>query len=306
MVKSVLVTGATGLIGGALTDRLLASGIRVVGLDVLPNKKTPVEGFSWIQGDMGTIDLEAALNGTHIDAVVHCAAHPGGLSLAEPVEDVRVNAFGNMRLFEWAARHSVQTVFLSSSVIYGNQEFSKPIDEQVALAPGTIYGACKVASEGFIKILSEKFKNPWTILRLFSTFGAGHTPNPYQGIVNVLLSQMLKGDRVVVKGSLERVRDLIHAEDAALAISQCLGFEPCYGKTLNVCSGTPVKISDILDALKVAMRRPNIEVVVEAGTVGDPFYNVGDCGALKKLTGFTTQLSLLQGIEKTVQPHLRK
>ena len=68
--------------------------------------------------------------------------------------------------------------------------------------PGTIYAIGKVACEEFLKTLHLGYGLESTTLRLFATYGAGHKPNLFQGIVNIILTQIQNGDELIIKGSL--------------------------------------------------------------------------------------------------------
>jgi UDP-glucose 4-epimerase len=80
-------------------------------------------GVEWLNRDITDADWDTTLAGKGVNGVIHCAAHPGGLSLADPVLDVKVNALGSMKLFDWCARNNAKIVYLSSSAVYG------PIDQ---------------------------------------------------------------------------------------------------------------------------------------------------------------------------------
>lgn len=103
-----------------------------------------------------------------------------------------------MRVFDWCARAKKPVIYLSSSAVNRDQT-TGPIKESAELKPGTIYAACKVACESFLRILEEGYGLQWTVLRLFPTYGAGHKPGTHQGIVNIMLIQLLAGNRVVVR-----------------------------------------------------------------------------------------------------------
>ena len=130
------------------------------------------------------------LESIQLQAVVHAAAHPGGKSLREPIEDVRVNALGSMQIFHWCGKASSHVVFLSSSNVYGEQTENKT-PETAALKPGTIYGACKVACEQWLRIFGQGLGLSWTVLRPFATYGPGYRPSLDQGIVNVFPKLLL-------------------------------------------------------------------------------------------------------------------
>jgi UDP-glucose 4-epimerase len=299
---TVLVTGAAGLIGSATARLLLERGCRVVACDDLSRGtwQEDRDGLAWAHGDVSDPDLLRSLEGRGVEAVVHCAAHPGGRSLQEPSDDVRVNALGSMRVFEWCARSEVPVVYLSSSAVYGEQP-PVPIPETAELRQGTVYAACKVACEQFLSILEAGYGLRWTTLRLFATYGAGHRPGLEQGIVNVMLTQLLAGDRVVVKGSLGRVRDLLYVDDAAGAIVHCLSDPAARGHVLNVGTGVETTIGDLIDQLCEALGRSRDEVSIEeaAGTVGDPLYSVADVGRIAEL-GWRAEVGVREGIERLV------
>lgn len=305
--RTVLVTGAAGLIGSAVVRHLRRLGHPVVACDDLSlgTSRLDGDGIAWEEWDVSQPGISERLSRHAIGAVVHAAAHPGGRSLEEPSTDVRVNALGSMQVFEWCARKRVPVLYLSSSAVYGEQPAS-PISETAPLRPATIYAVCKVACESYLPVLAEGYGLPWTVLRLFATYGAGHRPNTYQGIVNVMLTQLLAGNAVVVKGSLDRVRDLLHVEDAARAIVACLGNETTRGQVLNVGTGVGVTIEHLIGILGDLLgRRPGeVRITETAATVGDPLYSVADISRLKALTGFIPEQSLRDSLASLVQTRL--
>jgi len=301
--STILVTGAAGLIGSAVTRLLRVRGHRVIACDDFSIGTWRGEGdeIVWERLDVADAKLSSRLSAHAIDAVVHCAAHPGGKSLQEPAEDVRVNALGSMRLFEWCARSKIPVVYLSSSAVYGEQP-SAPIREDAPLKPGTIYAVCKVACEQGLRILEAGYGLQWTVLRLFATYGAGHRPSTHQGIVNVMLTQLLSGDRLVVRGSLERVRDLVCVDDAAQAIAACVFNDAARGRVLNVGTSVGVTVRELIALLcEILGRRIEEVTITEAeGTVGDPQYSVADIIALVSL-GIRPRVGLREGLERLIQ-----
>jgi UDP-glucose 4-epimerase len=309
-MKTVLVTGAAGLIGSEVCKNLIAKNFKVIACDnfSIGDWKSSDSNIQWENLDINSPNLEATIDKYPVDALIHCAAHPGGKSLAEPVANVEVNALGSMKLFNWCAKKKVEVIYLSSSAVYGPGHDHHGLKESDSLNPGTIYAVNKVACENYLKILGEGYGLKWSVLRLFATYGNGHKANTYQGIVNVLLTQLLtgNGDRVVVKGPLERVRGLIYVKDAAEAIVQTLMSSESRGEIINISHPEEASISTILNQLIKILEKKNVEIVVEKGTVGDPLYNYADCTKAKKFLNFQPRYSLDQGLRELIQDRLKQ
>ena len=299
----VAVTGAAGLIGSAVVRHLSSyKDVQIIAFDypssqsLVPGSQIPLERVDVVNSRMIEI-----LDSHQPQAVIHAAAHPGGKSLREPIEDDRVNAFGSMQIFHWCAKAGSHVVYLSSSNVYGEQK-EKNIPESATLKPGTIYGACKVACEQWLRILGHGSGLSWTVLRPFATYGPGHKPSLDQGIVNILLTQLLKDNRVVVKGSLMCCRDLNYVEDMANVIVQMLFCKEAIRGIINIGTALAVTINEIIKQLCDVLRKPisKIEIIEEAGTVGDPFSNVADISQIKKILNFKPKYGLERGLKELV------
>jgi len=304
MISSIIaVTGAAGLIGSTIARRLDDLGCRVIAFDCpgakdyVPNSQIPINKL-----DICDETLHKILTVEKVEVIVHAAAHPGGKSFKEPVEDVRVNALGSMQIIDWSAKNNCRLIYLSSSVVYGNHKSDK-LSEELQLSPGTIYGAAKVACENWIKIIGAGYPEfNWTILRVFATYGAGHKSSLDQGIVNIMLTQILNGDEVVVKGSLSRVRDLIYVEDLVSAIIKILESDHAKRKIINIGTGHGVSIRDLIFKISKLLNKSveNINIIEHSGTLGDPDNNVADTSYLCKITNFQPKFTIDEGLEDLI------
>ena len=236
------------------------------------------------------------------NTIIHCAAHPGALSNINPIDNVETNCLGSINIIDWCKKNGVNLIFTSSAAVYGDRS-SRKIKENFKLNPGTIYGVNKIATENWIKILSKIKKFPWSILRLFPTYGAGHKLNTYQGIVNIMLTQIIKSKKIIVKGSLSREKDLIYCKDAASAILDVLKSNNTRERTINIATGVKTTVNEIINNIIeiLGYSLNNYDIVVEKITLGDPMYSIADIGLAKKLINFKPKFSFRAGLVDTIK-----
>jgi len=302
MNKKILVTGAAGLIGSQVVKELISRKYEVIAVDNFSYGHNENDNplVTWVEEDITKSNFENIFNELKPTGVIHCAAHPGGKSLQEPVLDVKVNILGSIKLFYQAAMAKIPIVYLSSSAVYGPSELTRGLKENDELNPGTIYAVCKVACENYLKILEKGYGLKWTVLRLFATYGPGHKGNTFQGIVNIMLTQLLNGNEVVVKGSLQRVRGLVHVTDAACAIIDALETEKSRSHIINISHEIPSTIENIIKIIIKHMGKEDAKIIEEDGTVGDPMYNYADITKSKEILNFEPKYSLEDGLKELV------
>ena len=144
-----VVTGAAGFIGSHLSERLLADGHEVVGLDSFTDYYDPALKEENARGlDVRRVDLaEDELDFDGFDGVFHLAGQPGVRSFGDvfPLY-LRRNVLASQRVFEAAARDGAKVVFSSSSSVYGAAE-RYPTPEDTPPHPLSPYGITKLACE---------------------------------------------------------------------------------------------------------------------------------------------------------------
>lgn len=146
--ERVLVTGSSGLVGGAAIDHLRRAGLRCVGIDVRPGRATGVVA------DLTSADLSGVVDGC--DAVVHCAAlHAPHVGLASEAEFVMTNVSATERLLTATRQAGVDRfVFISSTSVYGHamvaRECAVWVDESLVALPRDIYDITKLQAESLV------------------------------------------------------------------------------------------------------------------------------------------------------------
>ncbi|HZD26940.1 MAG TPA: NAD-dependent epimerase/dehydratase family protein [Alphaproteobacteria bacterium] len=183
-MKHILVTGASGFIGGAVTEALAERGDRVTAVDqqVGPLLATLAETYAEVRPQACEITEWAALSELvrrePPDAVVHCAAVVGvPASVQAPFRTMEVNVGGALTLFEVARLHGVKRILhMSTEETYG--AFRSPsIDESHPQNPVLAYGISKLAVEQLGRSYGALYGLDVVNLRICWVYGPG-LPRP--------------------------------------------------------------------------------------------------------------------------------
>jgi UDP-glucuronate 4-epimerase len=224
-MQKILVTGAAGFIGAHLSQRLIAGGAEVVGLDNLNDYYDPAlkrarmaalaegERFTHTGIDIADRAAVAALFKEHrFDVVVNLAAQAGvRYSLRNPHSYVDTNLVGFVNLLE-GCRHSGvgHLVYASSSSVYGaNTRMPFSVHDNVD-HPVSLYAASKKANELMAHTYSHLFGLPTTGLRFFTVYGPWGRPD----MALFLFTQaILAGRPIDVYNNGEMERDFTYIDD---------------------------------------------------------------------------------------------
>ena len=294
-----LVTGGAGFIGSCIARRLINENNNVWVIDNLSTgfkENVPPEA-TFIYGNCQDPTILADLEKIKFDAIIHMAAQSSGeISFEDPVYDLQANVESTLRLCDFALNNRCRRfIYASSMSIYGTVT-ELPVKEDSRCEPLSFYGVGKLASERYLKIYETKGLEP-VILRFFNVYGPGQNmSNLKQGMVSIYLAQLLDSDKIVVKGSLDRFRDLIYVEDVVDAVMLSLKSAKAAGKIFNVGTGKRTTVKELLKKLMdlSGIHKP----IVEAGpTPGDQFGIYADVSRIRNELGFSPKYTLDEGLK---------
>jgi nucleoside-diphosphate-sugar epimerase len=248
MYKTVLITGAAGLIGKALTKMLLESGYSVKCFDLneqfdrnseyfkdLPNR----DRMSIFCGSILDVNsLRKAIDGC--DVVVHLAAMLGVMKTEkDKLGCINVNITGTDNVINTSVMHNVKKfIFASSSEVYGEPD-SNPISEEQTTKGKTVYAVTKMAGEELLKGYNQYYKGlNFTIIRFFNTYGEGQVA---QFVLTKWVRNVLNGNNPVVYGDGSQVRSYGHVEDAVTGVKLIIENSISNGKVYNLGNSSQVR-----------------------------------------------------------------
>ncbi|MDH4365323.1 MAG: GDP-mannose 4,6-dehydratase [Acidimicrobiia bacterium] len=236
-----LLTGAAGFVGPHLARALEACGDEVVGLDQ-SNGPDLLDGDRWVD----TFQLHAP------DVVFHLAGWSDvSGSWQQPVRTFQVNALGTLSVLEAARQAKVsRVVLISSADVYGPvSPDHQPITELLPPQPRSPYGVSKQAAEALGLQYHRAHGLDVVIVRPFNHLGPGQSPQfAAPAFALQIASAEHDGGGEILHGDLSAKRDLTDVRDVVRAYRMlAMSGEP--GEIYNVCSGTAVAMSDLLDML---------------------------------------------------------
>lgn len=214
----VLLTGASGFIGGAISTHLISEGHEVVGLNAHARPSPSVKEVPGVAMDISSIDAVTSLSSgiEPCDAIIHAAASLNMNLFAAEIS--RVNCLGLQNML-WLATQwrCPKFVFLSSLPVIGVPKFL-PITEVHPVQPRTAYHASKLFGEQLVRLAGEHGVMGVS-LRLTAPVGP---QMPKNRLLAVLVNRALKNTPLEISGSGSRKQNYVDVRDIALATDLCL------------------------------------------------------------------------------------
>ncbi|SMF79539.1 NAD-dependent epimerase/dehydratase family protein [Candidatus Pelagibacter sp. HIMB1321] len=294
--KKILVTGAAGFIGSKICAKLVENNYSVIGCDDFSSgsKKNITKKTKFIKIDLSKKKRISNLP-KKIDYIFHLAGQSSGeKSFDDPLDDLDRNFKTTYNLINYAKKNSIKNFFYASSMsVYGNTTNKAKIKDYCK--PLSYYGLHKKLSEDYILKNSNNFN--YIIFRMFNVYGPGQDLlNQRQGMVSIYLSNLLKRNKIIVKGSTERFRDFIYIDDVVDIWIEALKNKKMNNKIINLGTGQKTKIMQILQFLRKIHFKKS-KVIIKNNTPGDQFGIFAD-KSIFDLTKKKKFIGIKKGIEK--------
>ena len=301
----ILVTGAAGFIGSALTMRLLDRGDHVVGVDNHNDYYDPSlkearlarycnnKMYTHIRLDISQAkDVSRVFDEYNFDAVVNLAAQAGvRYSIKNPMAYISSNIVGFVNILEGCRDNDIKhLVYASSSSVYGaNTKMPFSVSDNVN-HPMSLYAASKKANELMAHSYSHLYDLPTTGLRFFTVYGPWDRPDM---ALQKFAKAIISGNKIQVFNYGNHLRDFTYIDDIIEGIVRIVD-KPAQAnlkwdsgnpdpssslapwRIYNIGNNSPIKLLDYIKAIEnsLGIKAEKELLPIQPGDVHDTFADV--------------------------------
>lgn len=316
-MSSVLITGGMGTIGSWVTRKLVEQGTKVIVYQRSPDTKLLkdiVDKFDYVAGDV--LDLPKILHTIKqhdIERVIHMAALVHTPLEANPFL-YKTNVDGTINVFEASRLMGIQrVVYISSKGVYAivKGEYAhptyKPITEDYAKAPRTIYGATKLFGENMGLGYNRIYGLDFIALRFASTYGPGkltryETEGKLSPLTHTIHSQIIesamKGRPLKIPKGGDHINDMVYNRDVANGIALACFVENPKHRIFHLGTGKIENIRHIVEIVNNIFGKELIEIGPGLGTENPCIF---DISRAQQELGYSPQYSLEEGVKDYIE-----
>lgn len=305
--RTVLITGAGGLLGRSVAKRYLATGAAVIGLDVdWDGVRAAIkpDGVERVDGDVrDTMLVRRWLADRGVDTLIHLAAQTlVGPALIDPADTFSNNIEGSWSVLEACrATPAVSAIVVASTdKAYGDRS-GRPYREDMALLARHPYDVSKAATDLLAQSYAVTYDLPVTITRCGNMYGGGDLN--WSRIVPGTIRSVLEGETPVIRTDGTFVRDYLHVDDAAsgvmLLADAVRDRADVAGEAFNFAGRDRLTVLDIVRRI-LAMMGSTLEPTVLGLDVTEIREQRVSTAKARRVLGWAPQVDMATGLAEAI------
>ena len=241
--NNILIVGGTGFIGYHLAKKSLKKGWQVTSISSKPpRKKRYLAKVKYILCDITKKKSLRKNIKVPFNYVVNLGGYVDHTNKKKTFENHYTGCKNLAEIF--LKNEPVAFVQMGSSAEYG--DVKSPQKENAKCNPKSVYGRAKLLSSIYLINLFKKQKFPSTVLRLYNTYGPTQDLNRF---ISIVISGCIKNKKFPCSEG-NQLRDFLHIEDVVDAILKSLTNKNARGQIINIGSGEPRIIKNIIEYIK--------------------------------------------------------
>jgi len=302
--KRILVTGGAGFLGSHLCEKLIKEGNEVICLDnYYTGSKNNIshlmsnENFELLRHDICFplyVEVDEIYN-------LACPASPIHYQY-DPVQTTKTSVHGSINMLGLAKRQNAKIFQASTSEVYGDPEIH-PQNESYwgrvnPIGPRSCYDEGKRCAETLFFDYYRQHKLKIKIARIFNTYGPRMHPNDGR-VVSNFITQALKNKDITIYGDGKQTRSFCFVDDLITAILLVMNTDDDFTGPMNIGNPDEFTIQEIAEKI-IDLSNSSSKIVFKQLPEDDPKQRKPDISFAKKEISWKPKISLIEGLEKTI------
>lgn len=309
-MKTVLITGAAGFLGSHLSDRFIAEGFRVVGMDNLLTGSLdniqhlmPLERFSFYHHDVSRFVHVPG----ELDYILHFASPASPIDyLKMPIQTLKVGSLGTHNLLGLARAKQARMLIASTSEVYGDP-LEHPQKETYwgnvnPVGPRGVYDEAKRFQEAITMAYHTYHGLETRIVRIFNTYGPRMRINDGR-VLPAFFSQAIRGEGLTVFGDGSQTRSFCYVDDLVEGIFRLLMSD--HAEPVNIGNPDEISILDFAKEVLALVNNPQAFLDQRPLPVDDPKVRKPDITLARSVLSWEPKIDRAAGLAKTL-PYFQK
>ena len=248
----IIITGAAGLIGSHLVDRLLEEGHKIIAIDNLSfgnpnNSSIPLDNIDLTKN--GCLDKFQ-----NVDIICHLAAYKKAPKNSINSSDVMKVNFKMMdNVLEYCSKTNTKLLFTSTSDVYGNSNtFTE--DEPLTIGPPNVerysYALSKLHDEQLVLNMVNEGSVHATIARIFGCASPRSNKGWSGGHIPLFIDKALKNEDIIIHGDGSQTRSMSHAKDIVEGLNNMVNhISELNGEIYNLGTDEEMSVKDAAELI---------------------------------------------------------
>lgn len=305
-MKTILITGGAGFIGSHLSETLLSQGHRVISVDnLLTGSRANIgplmshESYTFIEHDI--------VNSLHVDGPVDeiynlaCPASPIHYQ-KDPIHTMKVNTLGVMNILDLAREKGARVFQSSTSEVYG-EPLVHPQSETYrgnvnTIGPRACYDEGKRSAETLFFDYHRQYGVAIKVVRIFNTYGPRMAENDGRVVSNFIV-QALGGDDITLYGDGSQTRSFCYVDDLVRGFLRMMESDAAVTGPINLGNPHEVTVKELAEKI-IAMTGSASRIIMKPLPKDDPTRRCPDISLAQNVLGWSPEVSLETGLEKTI------
>ncbi len=306
----VLITGAAGFLGSHLSDRMLAEGYDVVGMDnlITGNLQNIAhlfgrDGFTFVKHDITNYTYVEG----HLDYILHFASPASPIDyLKLPIQTLKVGAMGTHKILGLAKEKGARVLIASTSEVYGDPLIHPQQEDYWGNVNPIGYRGVYDEAKRFMEAITMAYHRyhavETRIIRIFNTYGPRMRLDDGR-VLPAFMGQALRGEDLTVFGDGNQTRSFCYVDDLVEGIYRLLLSDESY--PVNIGNPSEITIFQFAEEI-LKLTGSKSQIIHKPLPEDDPKVRQPDITRARQILGWEPKIDRHEGLKRTLEYFMKE